>query len=514
MDVKRVFAAKILFIGLLVTSWTVESARAADRRELAAAIKQLVTSPKVGGMRVGVHVEELGDNPAIIYQQHAEELFKPASNMKIVTTAAAMCVMSPEFTYRTVLGVRGEDLVIIGSGDPSTGDPKMAAAAREDVTATFQEWARQLKARGITSIRGRLLFDDFIFEQEHLHPGWPRQFNLQNWYAAPVGGLNFNDNCVEVVIKPSKEGEPADVRLVPASSYMSVDNRTRTAAKGEPIINRQTTQPTTITVSGSVSRGNTPADAPSISVPDPGFLFASACRAVFEEQGIRIDGPTARARVRQQDLSLPPDLKVVAVSERKLKDVFWRINKSSLNMFAEAVFKTMGAYAGRENAPVVGTYDNGRQVIERFLGRIGISPESYRIDDGSGLSHDNRVTPLMLATILRYMNSHPRSEEWWANLAVPQESVGTLRRRMKDLEGKVFAKTGSIGGVSSLSGYVKADNGRRYIFSVLCNDIGKTKGLSPHTIQDEVCRILAGRKPATSTSQANAVSKARRTATR
>jgi D-alanyl-D-alanine carboxypeptidase/D-alanyl-D-alanine-endopeptidase (penicillin-binding protein 4) len=161
-------------------------------------------------------------------------------------------------------------------------------------------------------------------------------------------------------------------------------------------------------------------------------------------------------------------------------------------MFAEALLKTMGAYDARGKLVAVGGYENGRAAVKKYLDRLGIDSESYVLDDGSGLSHGNRVTPAMITTILRHMNAHPRREEWLSNLAVPGEPVGTLRRRMKPLAGKVFAKTGSIGGVSALSGYVKADENRIYVFSILCNDTGKTKGMSPHTLQDDICRILAG----------------------
>lgn len=464
---------------------------AAESGGLSAAIEKLVSASGFGKMRIGVRVEAVAPEHAVIFDYHSGESFKPASNQKILTTAAAMCLLSPDFTYRTLLAVRGDDLVVIGAGDPSCGDPRMAQAAKEPVTAMFHAWAERLKAAGVTEIRGDLLFDDSIFDDEHILANWQKQFNLLDWYCAPVGGLNFNDNCIDILARPGATvGQPASVTLIPGTSWITLQNTAKTAKKGEPVVKRLGTGPITISVSGSVSRAGDPQDPLSISITDPGMFFASACRTALAAQGININGETKRARIRAADGRMPADLKVVAVHERKMSEILWRVNKSSLNMFAEAVLKTVGAYAGRESDPGIGSYASGRVAMGRFLDTLGIPPDSYVIDDGSGLSHQNRVTPAMLTAILRHMYDHPRRQEWWENLAVPGEKVGTLRRRMKDLAGQVYAKTGHINGVSTLSGYVVGPNKRVYAFSVLCNDTSRSK-ISPHQLQDDICRKLA-----------------------
>lgn len=484
-------------IGLAVLGFSVPVAWAAEG-ELSSAIGKLVA--KSGGMRVGVRIETIGPRPVVVFDQDSDELFKPASNQKIVTSAAAMCVLPEDFTYRTILAIRGDDLVIIGAGDPSCGDPRIAQAAREPITAMFHEWADRLKAAGVVNIRGDLLFDDFIFDDEFVRASWEKQFNLLDWYCAPVGGLNFNDNCIDLVIRPSPDGigQPAEVTLIPGTSWITLENTAKTAGKGEPIVKRLGGGPLTISVSGSVSRPNSPESPLSISITDPGMFFATACRTALAARGVTVQGETRRARVRSADGKLPPDLKTVAVYERKMSEVLWRVNKSSINMFAEALLKTLGAYAGREAAPGQGSYEAGRAVVKRFLTSLGISEESYVLEDGSGLSHNNRVTPAMIVTLLKHMNRHPRRKEWWSNLAVPGERVGTLRNRMKDLAGQVFAKTGTIRGVSSLSGYVVGPNNQIYVFSILCNDTHKARQ-SPRVLQDGICRTLAewGATPST-----------------
>ncbi len=444
-----------------------------------------------GQMAVGVCVLQLAPRPRVVFERRADELFKPASNQKILTTAAAACLLPPDFTYRTVLGMRGEDLVVIGAGDPSIGDPRYARQAGEPVTAVFHAWAEQLKSAGLGEISGNLLIDDSIFDDRFQPPGWSAQHGDTGWYTAGVGGLNFNDNCVDVIISPSTPGKPAEVRLVPPTTWVQLVNKSVTAAQGQPTVARTGSGPIRIVVSGQVSGASDPENPLSIAVPDPGAFFASAMRTSLAARGVRIKGEIRRQRVRNADGGLPADLRIIATHERRLADLFWRANKSSLNLFAEAMLKTLGAYDRSGKPRGQGTFDSGRAAMESFLESLGIPAGRYVIADGSGLSHDNRVAPGVLAAVLAHMDAHPRAREYRESLAQPGEAVGTLRRRMTDLKGRVFAKTGYVAGVSALSGYVLGPDGRRYAFSVLCNDTGRSGGANPRAIQDEVCRILA-----------------------
>lgn len=460
--------------------------------ELSKEIERLAASSGLSGMRVGVRVDALAPVPELVYEQNATEQFKPASNQKILTTAAAMTLLPANFSYRTILGMRGQDLVVIGAGDPSIGDVQMARAEDQTITTVFERWAEELKKRGITEVRGNFLFDDFIFEQEFVNASWRKQFNLETYYAAPVGGLNYYDNCVAVKVRPGKPGEAAEVTVIPDAPFVRVDNRAKTG-KGRTIIRLASKDPYTVAVSGSVGAA-TGGDGIQLAVTDPGAFFASACRKALEAQGIKFAGETKRERVRPEGSPLiPADLQVVAVHERKMHDVLWRVDKSSVNAFAEAVLKTIGAYAGRSDKPGVGSYETGRAAMVRFLEQLEVPENSYVIDDGSGLSHSNRVTPRLISAILRFMDAHAEREEFRSNLAVPGEAEGTLRRRMKELKGKVLAKTGYINGVSALSGYVDGPGDRRYAFSVLCNDIHKAKGGlgAARKFEDDLCRLLA-----------------------
>lgn len=482
-------------IGLMTVLAPVSGAAAGEYETLADQIKALVAAAERSKVRVGIQVVALGiPQPQLIYEQSADELFKPASNQKILTTAAALTMLPPNFRYQTVLGMMGRDLVIVGAGDPSIGDPKLAKAARQPVTGIFERWADRLKAEGVTSVAGDVLFDDSIFDSEFIPTPWRSQHNLGNWYTAPVGGLNFNDNCVDVILTPGQKGKPAIVKVIP--DWVKVINKTVTGGTGQPVIARASSDPLTLSVTKTVSRSTGDDEAPSIPVEDPGLFFAQTCRSVLTARGIRIEGGVRRQRVRQADGSLPSEFRILAAYESSPLDWLWRLNKSSLNLFAEALLKSMGAYAdGRVTA---GTRAGGAARIREFLAKAGVRTDGFVIDDGSGLSHTNRISPASLCQSLVYMDRQlPLRKQWWAGLATPGDPDGTLRRRMTSLKGSVYAKTGYIAGVSGLSGYVVAADRKRYFaFSILCNDTNKSKNGSSaaRKLEEDLCKTLAAFK--------------------
>jgi D-alanyl-D-alanine carboxypeptidase/D-alanyl-D-alanine-endopeptidase (penicillin-binding protein 4) len=453
-----------------------------------AAVDAIVAKGKKRGTLAGLRILEL-PRGKVIYSLNANRVFKPASNMKLVVSAAALDMLGPSFSYRTVLARRGNDLAIVGSGDPATGDPRLANQRAEPITAMFHRWADALRAAGITTIRGRLLFDDSIFESRRTHPNW-NPAELDSWFAAPVGGLNFNDNCIDTAVKPAaKPGQPAVVTLTPRTDSVRLENHCRSGGKGRPLIRREPGKDVLVLT----GRCPKPTTVAPVAVNDPGMLFAGAFRMSLVAAGIQIGRDVRRVRIRNADGSLPAEWKVIAEHSTGLGDVLARCNKTSQNLFAECLLKTLGYRHGSTaggTGLATGSWTTGRVAIRAFLAKVGVSAQECVIDDGSGLSHDNRLSPTHLTEVLRFMHNHPHRDIYVRSLAESGKD-GTIKKRMRDIAGRVHAKTGYVSGVRTLSGYVSGRGGTSWAcFAILFNGItGSTKMYAG--IQDDVVRQIA-----------------------
>jgi len=463
---------------------------AAAAKSFVAGVDAILARNKQQRVLAGVRIVELPEG-GVLYERNADRAFKPASNMKLVTSAAAIDMLGMDFVYRTVLARRGDDLLIVGSGDPATGDPRLADEAGKPITDVFHRWAEALRAAGVTEVPGCLLFDDSIFEAERTHPSW-KPGELDSWFAAPVGGLNFNDNCIDTEVRPSgKPGQPAVVTLTPRTESVRLENRCISGGKGTPLIRRKPGQDVLVLT----GRCPKPMKVAPVAVHDPGMLFASACRMALVASGIKMGRDLRRVRIRAADGSLPADWSVVATHTSRMPDVLARCNKRSQNLFAECLLKTLGCRhglaAGHVGGPV-GSWTTGRAAIRRFLVKIGLSPHECVIDDGSGLSHDNRLSPAHLTDVLRYMYGHPQRDAFITSLAISGQD-GTIKRRLTDLPGQVHAKTGYVSGVRTLSGYVSDRSGKAWVcFAILFNGI--RGGTNPYKMmQDDIVRLIARR---------------------
>ncbi|MBA2707339.1 MAG: D-alanyl-D-alanine carboxypeptidase/D-alanyl-D-alanine-endopeptidase, partial [Gemmatimonadaceae bacterium] len=383
------------------------------------------------------------------------------------------------------LAIDGDDLWLTGTGDPATGDPAISKANKRTTTSMLDEWAEALKKRGITRIMGKLIYYDAALDSEWVHPSWSKSF-AGDWYAAPVAGLNFNDNCVDVKVTPTTDGEPVQYTVVPLTKGAEFFNEATSGGKGDVDIKREPAA-NVFKITGSATR---PTDLSSKSVTDPGAFFADALRTHLESSGIKIDGPSQRVAKPLGSKLAPPISKIVAVHESKMSDVMWRINKSSQNLFAEAMCKLLGqAWMMKQGRDQPGSWHAGAEAVRDFLKRNGIDTTYFVIVDGSGLSRDNRVTVRLICDLLVTMTRHPHADAFNASLSIAGKD-GTLRNRLKDLPGESFrGKTGYIGGVRSLSGFVKTRRGEWLAVSVIYNGFkGSVKPFEE--LQDEVVRTL------------------------
>jgi D-alanyl-D-alanine carboxypeptidase/D-alanyl-D-alanine-endopeptidase (penicillin-binding protein 4) len=228
----------------------------------------------------------------------------------------------------------------------------------------------------------------------------------------------------------------------------------------------------------------------SKAVVNPGAFFADALRTNLASHGITIAGQTKRADKPLGGPGGPPADQVVATHVTPLRDILWRINKNSQNLFAEAMCKYLGRAheVDRGTADARGSWEAGGSAVKAFLAGQGIDPAKYAVVDGSGLARGNRVTARGQTDLLRAMSTHRYAAAFGQSLAVAGVD-GTIGKRSKDIAGRVFAKTGYIGGVRALSGYVHTREGQWLAFSIIYNQIpGSVKPYED--LQDDACRLM------------------------
>lgn len=413
----------------------------------------------------------------ILYEKNADEPLAPASNMKLLTTAVAMETLGARSTLKTRLARKGDTLALIGTGDPGFGDPKIALKQGKEITAAYEEWAKALQASGTAGQIKQLVFDDSIFESQWQHPDW-KEKDLGSWFCAPVGGLCINDSCVDVSVEV--ENGSIEPLLMPACSQFEIVNHAQ-IGKPNGIMVRRPGESWQLLISGRCS-GKTASY--SVTVPDPGMFAATALHDILQAGPCPDLAAPKRQKVTGQSGELLEGWELVGTSETALADVLERCNTDSQNLFAESLFKLVGSKAtGTE-----GSWASGRIAVMQFLRKHDLPTENVLLDDGSGLSKQNRVTARLLASLLARMQSQPDWKVWMDSMAVAGDS-GTLRKRFHGpMEGKVFAKTGYIAGVSALSGYIDCGEGKWVAFSFLYNKITSTAPAKQ--AQERACQIL------------------------
>jgi len=419
-----------------------------------------------------------------LYVHDADAPFTPASNMKIPVSAAGLDLFGADHAFKTYLALDGDDLWVIGTGDPGIGDPRLAKSRGLNPLGVFDEWAGALTQCGVEHIEGNIYYYDATLDYEWFHSSWDYD-DLLHWYAAPTSGLNFNDNCIDVTVYPTEVGQPVRYELMPPASSIVIINECLTAEEHQPEIVKLAGCDV-YRLSGVCNRKTELISKP---VENPGEFFCDALQTHLASRGIAINGEIKKAPWWRDSKTQLAECKLVAVHETSARDVIRRISTNSQNFFAEALCKLAGReYAARQGRAAPGSWALGEEAIRAFLRHNEIDDGGFVLADGSGLSHDNRVTARLISDIFAVMYDHRDGEAFIESLS--QGGIaGTLRNRFKGFEGRVFAKTGYISGVRSLSGYVVTDLGRRLAFSIIYNQIpGDVKPFEE--LQDEAVRLL------------------------
>lgn len=439
---------------------------------VAARLDALAARVRNGG-RIGLVVENAAGGRW--FSQNPDLPLKPASVLKLFVTAAALEHLGADFAFETRLYVRDGELLVKGSGDPGLGDARLAGRLGRRLHWEFDAWADALRDRGVSELR-TIALDDSIFDQEHRHPDWPAD-QFQAWYQAPVGGLNFNDNCLDSRVSIS--GGKIELTLVPDLPPSFLAQELRVGSRHDPVVKRAVDSDI-FEFRGTVARGG---EFAPVSVGKPSVFFGHALRRALERRGIQVTGGVVRRPLPEASLAAS---ELIFTNRTSLADVLWRCNTFSQNLFAECLMKALSAY-GPGGAPsgVPGSWSGGTAVIERTLQTLGIPTDGAVFRDGSGLSHRNQVTAAQISALLRVMQGRPHAATFIDSLADAGEE-GTLRRQFNSprFRDRLIAKTGTIRGVRALAGYVNRPDGVRLAFALLLN------GDAPDDLPRDVCDVL------------------------
>ncbi|WP_204105489.1 MULTISPECIES: D-alanyl-D-alanine carboxypeptidase/D-alanyl-D-alanine-endopeptidase [Spirulina sp. CCY15215] len=444
----------LTLINPIISSIAVNAEEVICPAELPQAIEAIINSPEFERSRWGILVEplnasSLNANPEL-YALNARSYFVPASNTKLLTTAAVLHKLGADYRIRTPIYITGNPpnltrLYLAGQGDPSL--------TRE----TLQQLARQLRDRGVETI-SELIVEDRSLPQTIRHPTW-ENYDLNFYYGAAVNRLILNENTFNLTLYPQELGQPLRLEWddAIAARQWQFNNQTKTGefdtdytvditrTLGTPILN----------LTGQLAM-NANSDPWGMAVLNPSQYFLDTFHTLLEIESIAI----ASAKIRDRPQIQKTKREVANIESPPIADLIRDTNQPSNNLYAEALLQLLG-----ENA-----LSSPLNALEAALNDLGVDPHSYQLTDGSGLSRHNFLSPEAIVQTLQGIARSPQGEIYRASLPVAGVS-GTLRNRFQNtsVQEMMQAKTGTMTGVSTLSGYLEVPEYQPLVFSIMLN---------------------------------------------
>jgi serine-type D-Ala-D-Ala carboxypeptidase/endopeptidase (penicillin-binding protein 4) len=431
---------------------------AVEFRPLEQILQEVVLDPALAGALVGARVDSLTTGRTVFAHQ-ADQLINPASVSKMFTTAAALCLLHPDYRWRTTLftnerpekGAIKGPLYVKGGADPYLVDERLHLLVVE------------LKALGLKTIEGPIILDDTYLDDEESGPGWSQDASSKP-YQAPMGALSLDFNSVSVLVFPAEAaGQEARLELLPDSDHFKLTNKVKTVERGRSWVRLDVAplgNQTRVLARGQV-RLDEPGHRGFVRVTSPAYYTGRSLRSELEAVGIKL----TRKAVLRGPVPRYAD-RLYTLASLSLGELVRLVNKRSQNFMAEQMWKTLGA----ELLGEPGSWAKGQQVMNAFLEEeVGIPAGTYVLHNGSGLNDVNRVSASQVVQLLRAM---------WRRLDVLPEFLASLslggadgtavgRFREPEVARTLRVKTGSLNGVRALAGYVHGRGGEVFAFALL-----------------------------------------------
>jgi D-alanyl-D-alanine carboxypeptidase/D-alanyl-D-alanine-endopeptidase (penicillin-binding protein 4) len=471
-------------------------------RELRADINQLLGDSATNSTLVGVYVVSL-KSKELLYARNEYKSLVPASNMKLFTSAAALEYLGEDFRYTTSIFLDGlvrsngeyvGNVIIRGAGDPS-----MSSYFFTDPMTILRSWCKVLDSLGVKAILGNIISDDSYFDDAPLGVGWSWD-DIPYPFSAPISALSFNDNKVEVTISSGNiVGSSAPVAVIPPTNYVTIDSKFMTVRpdSARSLFYDRAMRSNIIELDGAIPFDTTEARGRrtiSVTVDNPSLFLAHLFRESLQTSGIAVYGNISTWSAASAS-SLHSAGKKISYAELRpvchhtsppLKEILRVVNGQSHNLCAEALLRTLGKEVYGK-----GSAENGVRAVREFCQQRSIPLEGSSFVDGSGLSRMNMVSARTLGMLAAMMYNSKYRSAFMRSLASPSEK-STLQGRMKNsLAATVLrAKTGTLGSVSGLTGYVTTREQEPIAFSIIFNNFAVPQS-EIRSIQDGICMRLA-----------------------
>lgn len=474
----RLFKGALLVAALAAA----QPASAQEINQLRSDLTQALETYNWRDAQWGVLVVSL-DQGDTLFAFEADAPLAPASNMKLLTTAAALRRLGPDFRFQTYLlsegtvsnGVLHGDLVLYGTGDPGISDRFFSS--KDEVLRLLVD---QLEQLGITEVSGQLVADASHLPGPLRPTGWDPA-DLNDHFAGAVSALSYNENVVSFrVVAGKRIGVRPEIQTVPDHAGLDVVNNALTVSgRARPrlaILRDDPLDP--IRIEGRITLGSRDVWR-QMTVPSPSHFAASALRAILAERGIRVSGgirvvetpaTSIVRRVTAPSIQTQDRTRILAKHvSAPLSDYLAVVNKRSNNLYAELVFRTVGRAAGG-----IGNPQGSAQAVLEAVADIGVPVADVVMLDGSGLSAGNRVTAAAFVALVAGMAKTEQWSAYWASLPVAGRRRELGRMYRTAAAGNLRAKTGTIEGVSALSGLVRSRDQERLAFSIMLNGTPST----------------------------------------
>ncbi|MBW4665982.1 MAG: D-alanyl-D-alanine carboxypeptidase/D-alanyl-D-alanine-endopeptidase [Cyanomargarita calcarea GSE-NOS-MK-12-04C] len=451
---KRIAVILLMFLGSQFGVTSQVAAQTTTTRkicpaQLSAIVNAVANRSVLSRARWGILIQAQSSGQTL-YNRDAQKYFTPASVTKLLTTAAALQQLGANFRFRTSVYRDGDGVLrVVGRGDPSFNDAQLTALAL------------QLKGKGINQIK-QLIADDSYVQGDVVNPSWQWE-DIQSDYGAPIGSFIVNQNVFNIKLVPQSVGKPVQISWTDANEarMWRILNLSTTAANDQnPTVGiSRDLSGNVLRIQGELAANANPL-AVALPVVDPNYFFLRRFRTALANQKISLADTSIGTGTSQQELA--------AVQSPPLSQLLAETNLESNNLYAESLLRVLAVKQAR--LPNQTTADVGLDVMRKTLTQLGVNPATYVTVDGSGLSRRNLISPEALVQTLRLIGKTPAASVFRTSLPVAGKS-GTLKFRFQNTpaEGIVFAKTGTMGGVVALAGYVNAPKYEPVVFSIMVN---------------------------------------------